>query len=197
MITENIIEKLIKQSNGIITTEQVTNAGLHRSVLAQLVEQGQLYRVSRGVYMENEAWEDEMYLLQRRYSKGVFSHETALYLHSMTDRTPITFSMTFPKGYNSPSIKKENVTLYRVVLKNYELGIMELSSPCGNTLRGYDIERTLCDIVRGNDSCDIQVVNQAMKQYAKSKGKDISKLMAYAQQLNVKPKILNYMEVLL
>lgn len=197
MNTENVIEKLIMQANGIITTEQVTSAGLHRSVLAQLVEQGQLYRVSRGVYMKNEAWEDEMYLLQRRYSKGVFSHETALYLHSMTDRTPKTFSMTFPKGYNSPSIKKERVTLYRVVPENYKLGIVEVSSPCGNSLRVYDMERTLCDIVRGNDSCDIQIVNQAMKQYAGSKGKDISKLMAYAEQLRVKPKILNYMEVLL
>ena len=197
MAMEKTMETLLAQPNGIVTAEQVTNAGLHRSVLAQLVEQGLLYRISRGVYMKSEAWEDEMFLMQHRYSKGVFSHETALYLHSMTDRTPKSFSMTFPKGYNSPSIKNENVKLYRVVKENYALGIIELPSPSGNPLRVYDLERTLCDIVRGNNTCDIQVVNQAMKQYAASKSKDISKLMVYAEHLRVKPKILTFMEILL
>lgn len=60
----------------------------------------------------------------------------------------------------------------------------------------YDLERTLCDIVRGSGS-DIQVVNEAMKRYAASKEKNIHKLMKYAEQLRVGPKILRYMEVLL
>lgn len=194
---EGVIEFLLSRSSGIITAEQVTKAGLHRSVLKQLVEQGRLYKVSRGVYIQDEAWEDEVYLLQHRYRRGVFSHGTALYFHSMTDRTPKTFSMTFPKGYNSPSLKRENVTVYRVVPENYGLGIMEFSSPCGNPIRAYDLERTICDIVRGSNAHDIQVVNQAMKRYAALRGKDISRLMAYAEQLRVKPKILNYMEILL
>ena len=58
-------------------------------------------------------------------------------------------------------------------------------------------DRTLCDIVRGNNTCDIQIVNQAMKYYAESKGKDIQKLTGYAKKLRVKPKIQNYMEILL
>ena len=36
-----------------------------------------------------------------------------------------------------------------------------------------------------------------MRKYANSKEKDITKLMKYAEQLKVKPKVLNYMEVLL
>lgn len=115
----------------------------------------------------------------------------------MTDRTPQYYTKTFPKGYNAPSIKTEQVVVKRVVPENYELGITKLSSPCSNPLRTYDLERTLCDIVRGQNRCDIQVINQAMKRYAMSKSKDIQKLMTYAEQLHVKFKILNYMEVLL
>lgn len=196
-MTKKAMKTLLANSTGIITSREVTKMGLHRSILTQLVEQGTLYKVGRGVYMKKEVWEDEMYLLQYRYSKGIFSHETALYLHSMTDRTPMTFSMTFPKGYNSPSIKAENVRVYRVVLDNYELGITEILSPYGNPIRIYDLERTLCDILRGNYSCDIQIINQAMKEYTASKKKNIPRLMAYAEQLRVKPKVLNYMEVLL
>ena len=79
----------------------------------------------------------------------------------------------------------------------YELGVTTGLSPCGNPIRLYDVERTLCDIVKGNNTCDIQIVNQAMKQYAKMPGKNITKLFDYAAKVRVKPKILNYMEVLL
>ena len=104
--------------------------------------------------------------------------------------------MTFPKGYNAPSLKQENIIVKRVVPDNYTLGIIEIKSPCGNPIKIYNLERTLCDIVRGSGS-DIQIVNGAMKRYAASKEKDIHKLMKYAEQLRVKPKILHYMEVLL
>ena len=61
----------------------------------------------------------------------------------------------------------------------------------------YDVERTLCDIVKGNNTCDIRVVNQAMKQFANMPGKNIPKLFGYAGKVRVKFKILNYMEDLL
>lgn len=197
MDNQTQLGSLLSNAQGMITAQQVTQAGLHRSTLAKLVQEGQLYQVSRGVYLKPSAWEDEMFLLQHRYGKGIFSHETALFLHELTDRTPHVFTMTFPKGYNAPSLKDENVIIRRAVQDNYVLGLIEVSSPAGNPLRAYDIERTLCDIVRGNNTCDIQIVNQAMKRYAASRGKDINKLVAYAEQLRVKPKILNYMEVLL
>jgi hydroxypyruvate isomerase len=82
------------------------------------------------------------------------------------------------------------------VLENYLFGIIELKSPYGNPIRAYNLERTLCDILRGSGS-DVQIVGAAMKKYATSKEKDIHKLIQYAEQLRVKPKVLRYMEVLL
>lgn len=104
--------------------------------------------------------------------------------------------MTFPKGYNAASLKQESIVIKRVIPDNYSLGIIEIKTPSENPIRIYDLERTLCDIVRGSGS-DIQVVNEAMKRYAVSKEKNIHKLMKYAEQLRVEPKILRYMEVLL
>jgi hypothetical protein len=50
--------------------------------------------------------------------------------------------------------------------------------------------------VRGSGS-DIQVVKDAMLRYAKSKDKNVLKLMKYADALKVTDKIQRYMEVLL
>lgn len=195
--TKITIKTLLKNSpNGIISSRQVTESGMHRSVLQKLVKDGELYRYGRGLYIRSDIWEDEIYLLQCKYERGIYFHDTALYLLGYSDRTPAKYTMTFPKGYNASSLKQENIIIKRVVPNNYTFGIIEIKSPCGNPIKIYDLERTLCDIVRGSGS-DIQVINGAMKRYAASKEKDMHKLMKYAKLLRVRPKILHYMEVLL
>lgn len=194
---EKQIEELLEKSkNGIISTAQVNEAGIHRSILQELVKSGEVYRFGRGLYVRSNTWEDDFFLLQLKYGRGIYSYDTALYLLGYSDCTPAKYTMTFPKGYNAPSLKRENLIVKRVVPANYELGIIEIESPSGNPIRIYNLERTLCDILRGSGS-DIQIVNEAMKRYADSKNKNVHKLMQYAEQLRVKPKILRYMEVLL
>ena len=191
------VEKIVQSApNGIITAAQLTKAGLHRGYLHNFVESGELYRFGRGLYVQSSAWEDDFYLLQRKYSRGIYSHDTALYLLGYSDRTPARYTMTFPKGYNAPSLKQKNLIIKRVVPESYEFGQTQIESPSGNPIRICDLERTLCDILRGSGS-DVQIVGEAMKRYAASKDKNIHKLMQYADQLLVKPKVLRYMEVLL
>ena len=191
------ILQMAETQHGIITSTQVTEAGIPRRCLSSLVRSGLLVRVERGVYTLPETWEDELYVLQWRFSRGIFSHETALYLHAMTDRTPLRYTMTFPFGYNPHNVVKRGVVAKVAGEETYWLGIMTIASPSGNAIKVYDIERTLCDMVKTRHKADIQVVNQAMRMYAGSQQKNIARLLEYAQRLRVKPKILTYMEVLL
>ncbi len=193
---ERIREMMNRSSGGIITTDQITKAGIHRGLLKRMVEDGELVRVCRGIYACCGHDTDEFLVLQTRYAKGIFSNETALYLHGYSDRVPVQYTMTFPKGYNSAALRQENLIIKRVVPENYDLGCMELYSPYGNQIYVYDLERTLCDIVRGAGA-DIQIVLPAMRRYAVSRKKDIHRLFQYAEQLRVEPKIRRYMEVLL
>lgn len=191
------LDALLREAgDGTLTTAQINRAGLHRSVLQELVRSGKLYRVGRGLYLQSDAWEDDFSLLQRKYARGIYSYDTALYLLGYSDRTPARYTMTFPKGYHAASLEQENLIVKRVVPKNYDVGITEICSPSGNPIRVYELERTLCDVLRGSGS-DIQIVGPAMKRYAASKEKNIHKLMQYAEQLRVKPKVLRYLEVLL
>ena len=186
----------VYKRQGIISTQEVFEENITRNTLNKFIKNGELTRFGRGLYTINSAWEDDFFSLQKKYRKGIYSHDTALYLLGYSDRTPSIYTMTFPKGYNSPSIKQENIKVVRVIPDNYDLGIIEIQSPSNNTIRIYNLERTLCDILRGKGS-DIQIINAAMKKYAISKEKNINLLMQYAEQLKVKDKILRYMEVLL
>ena len=75
------IEELLEASeDGTITAAQVTEAGLHCNVLQEFVKSGEMYRFGRSLYVLSSAWEDDFYLLQRKYGRGIYSHDTALYL---------------------------------------------------------------------------------------------------------------------
>lgn len=194
---EEMIFQIISNNKGYVTAKEITEAGIPRRCLTKLVESGKLLKAKRGIYVLPDVWEDELYYLQYRFSKGIFSHETALYLHGMTDRTPISFTMTFPFGYNTGSVKKQGVIPKVCTVEAYSIGVIEIASPAGNFIKAYNVERTLCDMVKETHHADIQVINQAMKEYATSREKNIAKLMSYAEKLRVVPKISMYMEILL
>lgn len=106
---EEKILYMAKAHQGMITSTQVTEAGIPRRCLSSMVQSGLLVRVERGVYTLPETLEDDLYILQWKFSRGIFSHETALYLHAMTDRTPSQYTMTFPFGYNPGNALKRGV----------------------------------------------------------------------------------------
>ncbi len=197
MVTYKNEYEFLEKSSAIILTKDVTSAGFHRSVLKKFIDEKLLIQLERGVYIKPDSFEDELYILQRKYSKGIYSDATALFLLGYSDRTPFKFDMTFPRGYNSTSIKHENIELKTTVNKLYPIGVIEVDSPYGNKLKVYDIERSICDVLRGGSHTDIQIALDAIKRYAKSRDKDVNKLMKYASILRVKNKVLNYMEVLL
>lgn len=178
--------------SGIIITKKFNN----KDKLKKLLDKGDIYKYSRGIYVRSDAWEDDFYLLQQKYSKGIYSHDTALYLLGYSDRTPVKYTMTFPQGYNCKSLKDECLMVKHCIKDNYNLGLTQINSPCGNSIYIYDLERSLCDMLKGNGN-DIQIINPAMKQYVASKDKNIYKLLKYAEQLHVKNKVVRYLEILL
>jgi predicted transcriptional regulator of viral defense system len=190
------ILQMAHENNGTVTTTEVTKAGILRGHLKGLIEKGLLEHAGRGVYIIPTVLDDEMFNLQTRFKRGIFSHETALFLHDLTDRTPTTFSMTFPLGYNTTSLQKENVRYIRVTKEHFDIGVVRIKSPGGNPIRVYNAERTLCDLLRGRSNTDIQVLTDALKRYTRLKQKDIPLLSEYAKIFHVEKKLQSYLEVL-
>ena len=184
-------------SNGYVTSTQATDAGIPRRKLAEAVRNGQLVQVDRGLYALPDVWEDLLYIIQHRFSRGVFSDDTALFLHGMTDRAPFAPTMTFPRSYNASAAREACIVCRTCADDVLDLGLCDAKTGYGNTVRAYDLERTLCDLVRGQGTPDSQLVVPAMRSYAKEKERDPVKLVAYARALGVEPKIRSYLEVLL
>ena len=189
--------EIANSHNGYVSALQVSAAGVPRRKLTEAVERGELIQVGRGLYALPEIWEDPYLVAQHRLSRGVFSDDTALFLHGMTDRAPFSLTMTFPRSYNATAARKAGIICRTRADEVLDLGIVELSTMYGNVVRAYDLERTLCDLLRGQGTVDSQVVNPAMQAYVRGSNRDVTKLVEYSRKLGVERKIRGYLEVLL
>lgn len=194
--TEKILQ-LAKNNNGIVTTQMASDADIARTFLKNLLESGKLEKIGRGIYALPEAWEDEFLNYQLQFKKGIYDKETALFLHGMTDKTPLFFSMNFPESYNVSRAKAIGIDASRSKLSYYNLGVETIKSPYAHDIMVYNQEKTLCDIVRTKSKVDIGIVSQAFKAYVGNSILNIPKLSEYAKLLKVEDKVRTYLEVLL
>ncbi len=195
-VSDKIIQ-LAKENNGVVTTAVLSEKGILRGNLKKLADEGKLEKTARGVYILPQIWEDEFVNLQARFKKGIFSNETALFLWDLTDRTPNRYDMTFPHNYNLTNAKNKGVNCSRVKLEWYTEGKTQIESPGGNKITVYNMERTLCDILRKRGGVDMGITTESFKRYAARKDKDIPLLSEYAKKFGVEERVRSYLEMLL
>lgn len=195
-VSDKIIQ-LAKENNGVVTTAILSEKGILRGNLKRLIDEGKLEKTARGVYILPEIWEDEFVNLQARFKKGIFSNETALFLWDLTDRTPNRYDMTFPHNYNLTNARNEGVNCSRVKLEWYTEGKTQTESPGGSTITVYNMERTLCDILRKRGGVNTGIITEAFKGYVSRKDRNIPLLSEYAKMFHVDEKVRNYLEVLI
>ena len=196
MNDEEKILKLMKNNNGLIKTSEIVSNKINKMALIRLVQKGVIERIERGLYIDSNKMEDSYFIFQYKCPKAVFSHETALYFHDLSDRTPIEIMITVPSGYNSRLLKDNNYKFSYIKDELYELGKIMIKTPYGNDVYCYDIERTICDIIRDKNKIEKYQFIDALKRYSDLKIKDILKLYNYAEKFNIKNEVKKYMEVL-
>ena len=104
---------------------------------------------AHGVYnLSPAAWADEMYLLQAQIPKAIYSHETALYLHDLAEMEPTPLTVTVSPNITVRCLQKKSVRIVYVKKEWHALGVCSVLSPGGHLLNVYDIERTICDVIR-------------------------------------------------
>jgi len=197
MANIEIIKQLLAQGNGMFTAFQAAKAGINRQQLADFVKNGILERAERGIYISPGGLDDALFWIQLRAQKIIYSHETALFLHRMTDRTPMRYSITVPSSYKASEYLKKTCKIYYIKNEIIDLGKMEKPSGMGNILITYNLERTLCDIIRSRNKIDGQIIIDALKNYVRDNGKDLHRLYKYSENFGIKKILYQYLEVLL
>jgi len=192
-----VLEALVKASGGVITTSLAEENNIHREYLREMTRQGKLEKVAYGIYITPDVWEDKMLIHQLRKKKMIYSHETALFMNDLTDREPMTYSVTVPFGYNDSRLKKEGLIVHTVKKNLFELGVTTKNTVFGNAVKVYDAERSICDLIRDRNNQDQTIITDALKKYVIRKDKDLNTLITFAGKFRIEKILNSYLQVLL
>ena len=197
MTDSKTIDVLVKSNNGILRISEALRLGVSKETLSRYIRDNGYERASKGVYLSPNAWWDEFLLLQLRCPRTVFSHETALYLHDMTDREPLALTVTAPTGYNPSHLTSAGIKAYTVKKELFDVGLTHTRTPYGNVVFAYNPERTICDLLRARRHIDPQIYRDALRSYVGDKSRNLPLLMSYADMFHVQRPLREQLGVLL
>ena len=200
VLTRQVLLEKLWDADGNFVDEHALTAAISR-VRNKIETDGHQY--IKTVYGMGYMWTvsythlDAMFLLHLRCGQAVFSHESALFFHDLTEREPSPYAITVRRGYSTTRLKAEGLSVYTIKPELYEVGLTTGQTPFGHTVPVYDMERTICDLLRSRSSMEIQTFQGALKMYARRKDKDLRTLLRYAGMFRVEKILRQYLEVLL
>ncbi len=147
---------------GLFTTVQAADAGYSPQLLQKHLYAGRVQRVRRGVYrlvhFPPSDHEDLAAIWLWSNRTGVFSHETALFLHELSDVLPSRVHLTVPASWRARRLRvPRGVVLHHGDVTKDErawVGPVPVTAP----------RRTLSDCIAAGVSPDL--VQQAIQQAA-------------------------------
>ena len=191
------LSAIAKEHGGIIDTKTATDRGISKAMLSKLCKNEKIHRIVKGQYILPDDMQDELLSISRRSDRIIFSHETALFLHGISARPPFEHPKPAPSACVPSAAIKAECKVYYIKPELFEMGKSTLATPAGNMVPVYDLERTICDIIRSRNKLGTETFLAALKMYAANPKKNLNKLNSYATQLRIANVLRQYLEVLL
>ena len=191
MKLDNIIA-IANLNNGYLTPKLIKENGIYTSYIHRLLNVGELFRVERGIYITKQGVEDEFYINNIKYTKIVYSGDTAIFLNGLSNKQSLEKEVSIARGMGIP--KLDGYTIKQSRKDTFYLGITMVETPFGNKVRCYDKERCICDLFLRPDNYDYEDRVYAINTY-KNVYLNFDKLYNYARILGVLDKVKSVFEV--
>lgn len=192
----SLLLELIKENDGIISSKMVTDAGIPRVYISKFVDSGMIMRLERGIYVSKREQDDEIFCFQMRFKQCVISHEYALYIHQYIKNKPKQIIATVKTGTNTKTLLKSGVRVHSICQDLYSLGFIEKENESGRIICLYDIERSICDVLRNRSRVESDIIITTLKKYLNSPEKDLEKLFCFAKRMKVENILNQYIKIL-
>lgn len=195
------LQSLFDQQQGLITRQQVVEAGLHPRVLSQWVETGQAERVQRGVYRATEGAgfsHEGLLEVQLRLPSAIICLASALSFHGLSTYQPPEVYLAIPRNRADPKLEYPPTRVFYYPAAMYHYGIEVHPTPAG-MLRVYGVEKTLADLLRYGSKVGMDLFYEGLKTYIRrTKNKpNTAGLLEAAKVCRVYPKMREALELLL
>ena len=142
----------------------------------KLLQDEKLHKVAPGVYSDNKDV-SELDIITFRYSRSVFTMESAFYYHNLTDTIPEKYCLATTK--DDYKISDERVKQFFHRTNTFPIGISSMLYQ-NSRIRIYDQERMLIELIRNKHSLPFDYYKELVESYRKRiHSLDIEKLQRY------------------
>lgn len=194
-IKKSLIYDAFEDNDGLLNFNQVKELGLSYYTLNLMLANKEVSSDERGLYSLPDVYIDEWFAIQHRFPKGIFSLDSALWLHGLSLTVPFQFTLSFPYGTNTKNLKQNNI-LPIVLRSYYDIGVNRLERQPNQIISVYSKERTLVECLRPIYKMDIQLISSAFQMYFKENKYNLDELYYYGKLFKVTSKLQSYIEVL-
>ncbi|HCX63333.1 MAG TPA: hypothetical protein DHU59_12975 [Clostridiales bacterium] len=196
MIMIDKIKNEFDKYGGVLKTTELNTLGLSSRQIKKLLEEGVISKIKYGFYELKDEMPREEVVIARLFPNAVIFLESALMYYGYTDRIPSAwqiavdrYSKTTKYDINYPLIEP-----FYLEPKFLEVGISTI--PIGEvSIRIYDRERTMCDVLRYENKLDREVFINSIQRYIRDSNKNMRQLFEYAKIFNVNSKVQTYIGV--
>lgn len=193
----NLILSLAR-SSGLLRARDVERAGVSRSLLAQLVLDGQLHRISRGLYCLHDrpsSEHDSLAEISARSQQAVICLISALRFYELTTQHSAEVWLAFPHKSHPPKVDYPPLRIVRMSGDAMSNGI-ETVMVSGVTLRVFCIGKTVADCFKFRNKIGLDVALEALREAWRTKRVNMDELWRYAQICRVANVMRPYLESL-
>lgn len=182
--------------NRIVRASTIRDAGISAQFITNMLRNGEIARLGRGVYSLAEAAATEMSdveALSHVVPQGVICLVSALRFHGLTDENPHAISVAIRHGSHPPRIEYPPVQFFVFSGQAYSSGV-ESHSVNGTELRVYSIEKTIADCFKYRNKIGLDLAVSALQDAVKKGKLNYNSLWESAKICRVSKIIRPYME---
>lgn len=193
---ENLILKILEENKGYFYSKQLSTRTQHYQ-LKKMLDKGEIIQVKRGLYRSAQIFEaDNLGEVCRMIPSGVICMFSAWQYYNLTTHLPSFIHIAVQGKQKIVLPDYPPVKLYYWSNQYQNMAIKTIVH-LGETINIYDLEKSVCDVVRFRNKVGIDITSEVLKNYLKRDDRNLDLLMKYATKLRISDIITQYLNVML
>ena len=177
-------DKINREKGIVYRTKDLNDQGISNYLIGKMIEQGQLIKVTHGIYALDDFKLMQITDINVIIENGVISLLSAAIYYELMDGTKAKCTITLDRNQKPPRIPYDMFVYIYTTSSLYDVGL-NIIDVNGRQVKIYDLERTVCDILKHRNKYDKQLVNKIVYNYLQRDDCDIDKLVAYCKKVRI------------
>ena len=190
---------IFRENGGVMRMSAALRADIHRETLEKLVEQGDVQRLSRGLYHLVEVIPPspfDLAIVAAKVSRGIVCLISALSFHEMTTQIPHEVYLAVERNARPPRLDYPPIRTFRFSGDAYSEGI-EVHDSGPVQIHIYSREKTLADCFKYRNKIGLDTCLEALQMYKAQGQYHVDAILRYASICRVKNIMRPYLEATL